>query len=107
MPIDENKMIIALQDLGVIKQQVESHECSIVKIFDRLGANETFSSITNTSVGQIKESLAEFKGQQSEANKNLLAEIGKLKDKPGQRWDSLMLVIVTAVASGLITKFLF
>lgn len=108
-----DKILEALQEQGALKQQVynltetiKMQQSEIVKLSERLGAQETITSVTNTTVCQIDKSLTEFKTQQNASNQQLLAEIQGLKDKPGKRWDNLISAIIAAVGTWAATRFL-
>ena len=61
------------------------------------GMQETLNSLAK-SVAVFAEQLAVVREDTSE----IKTELGKIKDVPGQRWSSLVTVIITAIASGLV-----
>lgn len=114
--MEEAKVIQALQGQGEIRQLViqqakEIEECKAeIKILkEEMQTQKIFARETNININQIKDNLLEFKNQQQKANENLLAEIQKLKDKPGIMWDRLISGILGAIAgamgSGIFNKF--
>ncbi|MDP4120985.1 MAG: hypothetical protein Q8876_08055 [Bacillota bacterium] len=102
----EGSMKTAFNKIADNESDIKELRCDY-KILNEMSANiRVLANNTENLSNEVKDVKAEVKDLKEKPNADiatLKTDVKELKEKPAKQWDALTAVIITAIATGLIT----